>query len=395
MKLVKVQTENGLINTAVPSAVAAKFVPGEYIWSHSVKENLEQAFATGSGRIACRLLNKLLHRSGFEQIKLRTMTDLVERDGLEYHESAVAWGQKTLSEFGWDFETGQPTVTARIDECTSLPELQKQNENGRKVSEQRKEEIDNAVAAINKDRQKEFQIDAANPSLYDIEADESKVVMISLDGVGTKRQKDSRPKEKQDEPFFKKDSQEGPEDLRRAPDPKKRPKVETAVAHIESVEGKYMLTAKSMFELCKLILAFLLSHGLLRDRKLIFFLDGGRDIKQALDVVFKAIPHTIILDWFHLKKHCLELLSMGTKGGKKNRDQQYEIRRNLLRRLFAGNVDEAIKYLKELPDDYIKSRNIIVSLCEYLNRKRDAIACYALRNALGYRISSNCVEKSY
>ena len=322
------------------------------------------------------------------------MTDLVERDGLEYYDTTIAWGQKTLTEFGWEFETGLPTETAHIDESTTLAELQKQGENSGKAPEQRKAEIDEAVATINKDRQKEFQIDTANPTLYDVEADKSKVVMISLDGVGAKRQKDSRPTEKQDEPFFKKDSQEGPDDLRRAPEPKKRPKVETAVAHIESAEGKYLLTAKSMFELCKLILAFLLSHGLLRDRKLIFFLDGGRDIKQALDVIFRDIPHSVILDWFHLKKRCLELLSMGTKGGKKYRNQQYEIRRNLLRRLFVGNVDEAIKYLKDLPDDYVKNRNIIDSLCEYLNRKREAIICYALRNAFGYRISSNTVEKS-
>ncbi|MBQ8707528.1 MAG: hypothetical protein IJ523_05525 [Succinivibrionaceae bacterium] len=176
------------------------------------------------------------------------MTDLVERDGLEYYDTTVDWGQKTLSEFGWDFESGLPTETARIDESTPLAELQKQGENSSEVPEQRKAEIDEAVATINKDRQKEFQIDVSDPTLYDIEEDRSKVVMISLDGVGAKRQKDSRPKEKQDEPFFKKDSQEGPDDLRRAPDPKKRPKVETAVAHIESPEGKYLLTAKSMFD---------------------------------------------------------------------------------------------------------------------------------------------------
>lgn len=59
----------------------------------------------------------------------------------------------------------------------------------------------------------------------------------------------------------------------------------------------------------KAMLAFLVSNRLLQN-KLVFFTDGARNIKSSIEEMFQFHPYTAILDWYHLKKKCQELLSM-------------------------------------------------------------------------------------
>ena len=209
--------------------------------------------------------------------------------------------------------------------------------------------------------------------------------------------KDNRPKNSDgNAPVFFQDENDGPVDYTRAPDPKKRPKVETAVAHIQVDDKKYLFAAQNMFLVCKLVLAFLLEKGLLQSRSLVFFSDGGKDIRKCIDDIFSFCPHTVVLDWFHLKKHCLELLSMTLYGGKENRPMQYEVRRRLFHILWAGNTDGAINFLNTLGSDKVRNPKKLQELIDYLknNAARNVIACYALRRKLGLRVSSNPVEKA-
>ena len=370
----------------------------EFLWSRTLRSYTEQAFACVSGRIANNMLNMMLHRnSDIDSIKLRTMTDMVEREGSKIIGDMREYGNRILKEHGWNPKTGLPEENAFIEPGT-LAKDGNSFANRRSEEDERKhrEEIDALAESINQGlRQKGLKIPDNQVLKYDIETDSSGgAVIVSLDGVGAKRQKDSRPPKDDREPFFQQDELDGPEDLKRAPDPKKRPKVETAVAHIEADGQKYMLAATNMFVLCEIVLAFLLEHGLLNGRKLLFLTDGGRDIKGAVETIFAFCPYTLMLDWFHLKKHCLELLSMCIIGGKKNFSIQYEIKRNLFRRLFAGDVDGAKQYLDSLPDGHVKNKNILQSLSDYLERRRDSIACYILRREMGLRISSNPVEKA-
>jgi hypothetical protein len=62
--------------------------------------------------------------------------------------------------------------------------------------------------------------------------------------------------------------------------------------------------------------------------------------------------------------------------------------------LWAGNVDEAIEYLNGTDPKSIKSGYWLGELTGYLERKRPQIVCYALRDCLGLRNSSNRVEKA-
>ena len=60
---------------------------------------------------------------------------------------------------------------------------------------------------------------------------------------------------------------------------------------------------------------------------------------------------SVILDWFHLKKKCQELLSMSLKG----KENKNEVLEKLLRILWVGDADGAIKYLQNLSSTIIKN----------------------------------------
>ena len=102
-------------------------------------------------------------------------------------------------------------------------------------------------------------------------------------------------------------------------------------------------------------------------------------------------PYTLVLDWYHLKKKCKELISSSLKG---KIEQKKAYAQSLMRMLWVGNVKEAILYLNGLDDSQVKSRHWLEKLTGYLERKETQIVCYALRHALGLRISSNSVEKA-
>ncbi len=162
----------------------------------------------------------------------------------------------------------------------------------------------------------------------EIETNPLDCVYISIDDVGVKHQKSSRKQEKTKDSKY----------------------IENTVAHIQYGENSYALTAIGMRETIKLVLSFLLFNNLL-DKELIFLTDGAKNIKSHIESVFSFHPYIVILDWFHLKKKCQELLSMSIKG-KENKNKVLE---KLLRILWVGDVDGAIKYLQNLSSTIIKN----------------------------------------
>lgn len=354
---------------------------------------MEQGLAADSGYITCHLLNRLLHRTpALSEISHRTMTDLVSRNGGKYLAEQVSWADGVLEDHGWD------PVTALLSgerHAGTEPADSRQACGGSPANAEEKAAIDILIEDINSRRSANEQIPAGSMKPYQVEADDRRTVKVSLDGVSAKRQKDKRPKGKaKDEPYFKTDMHDGPADYSRAPDPKKRPKVETSVAVVEVGQMKYAFAARNMFEACKLVLAFLLFHNLLENNSLIFFVDGGKDIRKCINDLFAFCPHQVVLDWFHLKKHCLEGLSMALHGGKSNREMQYTVRRQLFHILWTGNVDGAIAYLESLGSDKVKNKSRLNEIITYLRNKDPEIACYAVRQRLGLRLSSNRVEKA-
>ena len=330
---------------------------------------MELACIENTNRKACETINTLLHREEKAQsLKLRTMTDLCDRHGKEVEDYQEEQTKSVLQRYGWNPETGLLKEGTPLPEGILLPsEEEEQAPDGRIVC---------LIPTVNEKREGRARISEESKKPYDMESPDEAVVEVCLDGVLAKRQSAQRSK-------AGKTKRSG-----------RRPSVETSVAHIQVNGKRYILTAHDMHGLCVRTLAFLLSTGLLVRRQLIIFSDGATEIKDCVDEIFSFCRHHVVLDWFHLRKHCYEALSMTLKSGKQNKEMRGQVMGNLMNILWVGNVTGAIEYLTELSSDCVKSEENRQKLMRYLQNKESVIACYAMRRRLGLRISSNAVEKA-
>jgi len=209
----------------------------------------------------------------------------------------------------------------------------------------------------------------SNPVAYEAPQD---AVGISLDEVGAKKQKESR------------------EQAAHAPvGEKKRAYVQNTVIHVEQGDCSYLLNGHGVLWVLQLLLAFLL-HNQLLGKTLVFFVDGHSLYSSVLEYFSWYTNKTIILDWYHLHKKCKELLSMALNG----RDIRNAVLQNLMPLLWHGLVDQAIAYLKSLPESEVKNEDERIHLMQYLAKNRPMIPVYAVRRELGLRNSSNRGEKA-
>lgn len=266
---------------------------------------------------------------------------------------------RILSDNGFNPETGMPLETTILsDNVTGAAD---RGDTSSAVAN-----IQKAIDTINSVREEKIPF-TAEEFQPQIETTPEHCVYISIDDIGVKRQKDSRGGDSVRDTKF----------------------VENTDAHIQYGDVSYVITAVGMDKVFLAILAFLFQNDLLK-YELIFFTDGARDIKNRIESFFAFHPHTTILDWFHLKKKCMELLSMGMRG----KDKRNAALEKLLRYLWVGDVPSAKQYLASLPSSSIKNQKWIDETVSYLERKKDTITCYAVRAELNLRNSSNPVEKA-
>ena len=312
-----------------------------------------------SFRSAANMMNMALHRSPDQELKPRTLADFVEHFGNSISEKLKSVSNKILKKWGFDPETSTPFEAANLPKAIVSPSLP-DNLNGELLNEH--------INRINDQRENNAQI--KHMGLLDkIEPSAGCCCYISIDDIGVKHQKEQRTDD------YTKDKKY----------------VQNTVIHVQADGNSYYLTAVGMEQTFSMLMAFLLENKLMENRQLIFFTDGARDIKNCIERAFGFRQFTIVLDWYHLKKKCRELISSSIKGSK---DEKQEIIKQLLRMLWVGNVLEAIAYLKGLDKRIIKSAYWRDELIGYLERKKADISCYALRFALGLRVSSNRVEKA-
>ena len=77
----------------------------------------------------------------------------------------------------------------------------------------------------------------------------------------------------------------------------------------------------------------------------------------------------------------------------KSKEEKKRTLEKLLRILWAGNVTEAVLYLRNLNPSLLRASHRVTDLTGYLEKHREHIPSYALRAELGLRNSSNRVEK--
>ena len=150
------------------------------------------------------------------------------------------------------------------------------------------------------------------------------------------------------------------------------------------------------------MLAFSLETKILEDREIIFLADGAKNIHNCINSLFNfredyktghSKGYSIYLDWYHLRKKTIELLSMAWISGPNNKNTRDDIRKNVLGYLWNGDHFEANKYLNELPSNVIKNKKRLQDTIEYIDRKKTVITNYNLRHSLNLTISSNKVER--
>jgi len=177
-----------------------------------------------------------------------------------------------------------------------------------------------------------------------------------------------------------------------SPPKEKREMVYNTVAHIQDKASKtYTVNTSTIPQMMIIVLAFLLHHGLMsQPGPVIFFTDGARNLRLAIQNIFGFLSFKIVLDWYHLEKKCKDLLSMAING----KQAKNQILTELLTWLWLGKVERAMKVLRDLSQETIKNQKELDNLINYLDRNHNCIPCYALRKKLGLRISSNPVEKA-
>lgn len=113
--------------------------------------------------------------------------------------------------------------------------------------------------------------------------------------------------------------------------------------------------------------------------------DGAKDIRNLLLITFGTVI-TVILDWYHLKKKVKEYMSMFGLP----RKEKDELIKKTLNFLWHGGVDLAIENLKFMD---IKNIEKVNDLIGYFEKHKSEIIDYERRKKIGKTIGSGRIEK--
>ena len=320
-----------------------------------------------SYREAAEKINLHYNRTGKQAMKFRTVADQVEVAGAEINEYISDLASQALANHDFNPETGLPLEEAALPDSFVHPKPEGEDE----LRKHHLQSVKKAVKKINSERSENNRIETkASHLAREAEVDYNNCVYLCIDDVGVKHQKEKR----------------------KGSYPKQSKTVQTTDINIEYQGRKYSIANVGMAEAFRRLNAFLLKNDLIANKHLIFMTDGATDIRKAIETYFPYLnaEKSIILDWFHLKKHCYETMSMAIRG---NKDYKHAVQVEFNRLIWIGDIDKAIQYLEQIDKDHIKNQYKMTETIDYLKRKKPFVRCYALRAELGLPNSSNPVEK--
>jgi hypothetical protein len=167
-----------------------------------------------------------------------------------------------------------------------------------------------------------------------------------------------------------------------------RKEVWTYTAVVLVAGWRYALAEATAEGLWLQVGALLLELGVLcGERRLLVLGDGAAWIRtwfEGLGWSFKAM----IVCWWHLRKRCYE--QMSSAGGPKDRRRALE--KELLGRLWEGEVDAAVELLKGALE-WVSNPTAVEELIGYLEKRRAYLPDYQQRQRAGLWIASTRVEK--
>lgn len=302
-----------------------------------------------------------------------TLQDNARQEGARVLDFLEHHSQRILHGHGFD-ERGQPTEVGGATAGTDR----------RLKAEVVDEQLAGVVEEMDKRGFTPEQIGAARQraagAVYE---DPAHCTSVSVDDVDVKKQKAHRERTLAA-------AAPGRSDAASETGPLSRPKVTNTVARIEQGARHFILSASSLGQVLRFVLAFLLHNDLLGGR-LHLFTDGYRSLQDTLLAFFAWHPRVwLVLDWYHVVKKFKEDLSRACRA----REVRNQHLRTVVRFLWYGMVTAAHQYLAAIPTADLKDPAPIERLQNYLQRNEHAIPCYALRHRLGLRNGSSPVESA-
>ena len=325
-----------------------------------------------SSRHAELLLNKALGRTAEDgnKISARAICATVTALGMKAQEEIYEVLRAYNILYGFDGENLLPGV--RLDSSITNPQVE---------NTVTKEEIANACRRVNHSKLEDirFQVDYM-PSLRTVDLHPESSSYIFMDDVGTPHQREVR----------KSPNHEGI--------PRKTKTVQTTNGVMLSKEGAYSFSADKTEDMCMMIRGYLLKNHLLENRTLSCFSDGARTISSNLDKWFSFCPHTLFVDWYHMKHKSNELFTRILSGNAAQKADVEAIKLEYFKILWTGNISRVIDYLLSIDCSYLKHGRNVNLLVDYLKNKAEShtIPVFAVRkqlkqvNASSRSESSNC-----
>jgi hypothetical protein len=310
-----------------------------------------------SYRKATKHLNRMRHEE--EGTPLRTLSNIIEIEGRRIQKQINVTVKNILAHNHFSYD-GIPTINTTNNKYGLTEEK----------SKLKTEITEEAIEAYNIDKEELFRIDISQVDKF--YEDSEVTTNISIDDVSVKKQKEKRD-----------------EASRKAKDDKTH-YVRNTIVHIENNKGTYHLNEASTVKMMPIPIAFLLDNSCLNSY-LRFFVDGEQTLHNSIIKAFswhKSVG--LILDWYHLIEKCKMQLSLASKCT----EFRNETLKQIKYLLWIGKVSEAVTFLNSLDKSKIKSEAAIEKLIGYFERNNAFIPCYALRQKLGLRNSSNKAEKA-
>ena len=258
-----------------------------------------------SYRDSYALLNRIWDLPAEDMIRERTLWARIDADGIKAIKIVDKTAEKALHKYHFE-QAGDLVRLVQQDPAYGM---------GSPQNPDREQMVRTAIAQLNSipGRPDWAKIDAGEIRL---EAPESSVC-IAIDDIGVKKQKDKRQKPEagkqrnKDDPEWCHSTAAKLTDSRlnrKAPGKKY---VETTNVHIVAGSRHYVITtAQGLEHAFMLLMAFLLQNDLIRNHDIVFFTDGAKCIQDGIKKYFSGHKYLLILDFYHLIKHCEQGLSM-------------------------------------------------------------------------------------
>ena len=209
-----------------------------------------------------------------------------------------------------------------------------------------------------------------NIDVYDPDSEE---VLLMCDGISVKRQKARRG---------------STSPLSRTAKEPKRVTTQVVMLQQSTSQFRYLMAGLNK----ETSLAEVLKAALINEYEgypslnLVAITDGARNIRLLFEQVFGQ-PVTLILDWYHLRKKCYELMSMIARN-KAEKEAHIQI---ILAHLWQGQTNDALAYLQTKV--IVRNQTKFEELLSYLRKHTSEIINYEKRQLAGKTIGSGRMEK--